>query len=593
MGVSTRDACIVSHGQRKPDDKNIFVDDLQTTLEAHRAANHAKRIHKVKVAPGTGLGIRNLKLPLSRNTSSSSAQQEIIVGATTSKLAGAEETISKSNTLVHGSIEEECDTDNPSGLPLEHRSPKTQSLDYKGRYRVVQDQWQPRQRSPFRSSRPIRFGYNEAVDSQPQLVIPKATDPPEEHEGERLWMSYIESDESDGTLRLNEEIKAFERFMKPTSDEEKSTQAAISLAQSVVATVAPTSVLTLHGSRYTGVANPLSDIDFSVSLPDYEKDSLSRGPSIHRPEARRAATTLLRKIEKALIKSPRYEHVNFILARVKLVVAVDSNTRLHLQFQTQASFMPAREYSMQYLSEFPSLRPLYVLLRHFLLMRGFTGARDGGVGSYPLLIMIVTAFKHSRQIFAPEDLGIQLLHVLKFWSIADLYMDGYSADPPICFTKTPPKMSLEERNERLTDPILKGIDIIREPNKDMPFLLCLQDPGNPTNDLGKRTTQIKDIQACFTTARENLIHSLRRWEKLVEYNAHEKARRYSFLDSLVGADYSTFHRQRHYLANAHKVEDKIAFRGQKRLDVRALQSLPTIELDPPESPKSGRLVDSQ
>ena len=381
--------------------------------------------------------------------------------------------------------------------------------------------------------------------------------------------------------------------MKPTSDEEKSTQAAISLAQSVVATVAPTSVLTLHGSRYTGVANPLSDIDFSVSLPDYEKDSLSRGPSIHRPEARRAATTLLRKIEKALIKSPRYEHVNFILARVKLVVAVDSNTRLHLQFQTQASFMPAREYSMQYLSEFPSLRPLYVLLRHFLLMRGFTGARDGGVGSYPLLIMIVTAFKHSRQIFAPEDLGIQLLHVLKFWSIADLYMDGYSADPPICFTKTPPKMSLEERNERLTDPILKGIDIIREPNKDMPFLLCLQDPGNPTNDLGKRTTQIKDIQACFTTARENLIHSLRRWEKLVEYNAHEKARRYSFLDSLVGADYSTFHRQRHYLANAHKVEDKIAFRGQKRLDVRALQSLPTIELDPPESPKSGRLVDSQ
>ena len=201
MGVSTRDACIVSHGQRKPDDKNIFVDDLQATLEAHRAANHAKRIHKVKVAPGTGLGIRNLKLPLSRNTSSFSAQQEIIVGATTSKLAGAEETISKSNTLVHGSIEEERDTDNPSGLPLEHRSPKTQSLDYKGRYRVVQDQWQPRQRSPFRSSRPIRFGYNEAVDSQPQLVIPKATDPPEEYEGERLWMSYIESDESDGTLR--------------------------------------------------------------------------------------------------------------------------------------------------------------------------------------------------------------------------------------------------------------------------------------------------------------------------------------------------------------------------------------------------------
>ncbi|MCJ1381887.1 hypothetical protein MMC17_004999 [Xylographa soralifera] len=592
IGVSIEDACAVGPGRRKPDDKNIFVENLQATLEAHRAANQAKLIHKVKVDPGMGLGFRKLKLSHDQKSSSDRAQSQITAGETFLNLTKLGKTISKSKSLIYDLTEEERNIHDPSGSPSENQSATNQSLEYKGRYRVVQGQWQPRQGSPLRSSRRRLFKDNEDVGSQPRLVFSKVTDLVEEHNDGRPWIGYIKSEESDGMLRLNEEIRAFERFMKPTSDEEKSTQAAISRAQSVVATVAPTSVLTLHGSRYTGIADPLSDIDFSVSLPEYEKDSLKRGPSIHRPVAQRGGTTLLRKIEKALVKSPRYELVNFILARVNIVAAVDANTQLHLQFQTLASFMPAREYSMCYLSEFPALRPLYVLLRHFLLMRGFTGARDGGVGSYPLLIMIVTAFKHSRQTFAPENLGVQLLHILKFWSTADLHTYGYAADPPICFTKVPPKTSLEERNKRLANPILKGIDIIRKPKEDLPFLLCLQDPGNPTNDLGKRINQIKNIQACFATARENLIHSLRRWETLVEYNALQKRRQYSFLDSFVGGDYSTFHWQRQQVANAHKLKDKIVFNGQKRLDLEAHKSLPADKTETGPDGRADSIVSS-
>ncbi|MCJ1282819.1 hypothetical protein MMC26_002145 [Xylographa opegraphella] len=564
-GVSLRDALNVSQGQRKPADKNIFVDDLQATLEAHRAANRAKYIRKVKIAPAMGLGLRNLKLRPDQEPSSRTGKPNI---------KSNEEVTPGSDSSTHDSIEMERNTHDLSRLSSKHQSPTNQSLEHKGRYRVVQGQWQRRQAWYSKKLRRATSQDNKSSDSQPRLSNSHVTDAVEVDEHWRPWIDYVESGKSDGMLRLGEEIRAFERFMKPTSDEEQSTQAAITLTQSTVAAVAPKSMLTMHGSRYTGIASPLSDIDFSVSLPEYEKDSLKRGPSIHRPEARRGGATLLRKIEKALIKSPRYEHVNFIFARVNLVVAVDVNTQLALQFQTLASFMPAREYSMHYLSEFPGLRPLYVLLRHFLFMRGFSTARDGGVGSYSLLIMIVTAFKHSRQTFAPESLALELLHVLKFWSTADLYAYGYAANPPMSFTKTPPKMSLEEREERLADPVLRGIDFIRKPNEDMPFLLCLQDPGNPTNDLGKRITQIKDIQACFTTGRRNLIYSLKRWETMVEFNEHQKGPRYSFLDCLVGADYSIFLQQRRHLANAHKEDDKVPFSGQKRLNLKAIRSLP-------------------
>ncbi|MCJ1435421.1 hypothetical protein MMC27_004794 [Xylographa pallens] len=606
IGVSIRDACIVSQGRRKPDDKNIIVNDLQATLEAHRAANRAKLIHKVKYDSDAGPGFRNLKLSPDQKPSSRNAHSQIVVGETFLNPTDIGETIPKSS--IRDITEGERNTHDPSGLPSDNQSPKHQSHEYKGRYRVVQGQWQPKEGSALRSLHRTKF---EDIGSRPQFLIPKLRDLDQKYVGARPWFGYIESEESDGMLRLDEEIRAFERFMKPTSDEEKSTEAAIALAQSVVATVSPKSVLTLHGSRYTGIADPLSDIDFSVSLPEYEKDPLKRGPSIHRPVAQRSGVALLRKIEKALVKSRQHGTVNFIPAHVNLVVAVDYKTQLQLQFQTLASFMPAREFSMNYLSEFSSLRPLYVLLRHFLLMRGYTGAREGGVGSYPLLIMIVTAFKHSPKTFAPENLGLQLLHVLKFWSTADLYTYGYSADPPISFTKIPPKTSLEEREERLADPILKGIDIIRRSKQDKPFLLCLQDPGNPTNDLGKRIIHIKDIQACFTTARENLIYSLRRWETLVESNAHHKGQRYTFLDSLVGADYSNFYRQRQHLASAHKTNRQIISRGQKRLDMHRIRSLPAVEtetgsdgradsivsssdeLDQSESPSSGISVDSQ
>ncbi|MCJ1392380.1 hypothetical protein MMC18_005247 [Xylographa bjoerkii] len=578
-GLSTNHTRAVGRGQRKADTKNIFVDNLQATLEAHQAANKAKLIHKVKVAPSTGLGFKNLKLPPSKVTSSLSTSSQISLDDTLEHPADIEEASLERESLIHGSTEEPHNPQDLSRLSSEHQSSTARTLEYKGRYRVVQGQWRLNGRSPLRRLRQIPLRDDEVIDSELQLVIPKATDGVWLDNQGKPWITYVETQELDGMLRLNAEIKAFEKYMKPTSDEENSTQAAIASARSIIAAVAPTSVLTIHGSRHTGIANPLSDIDFSVSLPEYEKNSLKRGPSIHRPEAQRAGMKLLKKIELALRKAPQYSMAKFIHARVDLVTAVDRNTQLQLQFQTLASFLPAREYSMYYLSEFAGLRPLYILLRHFLLMRGLTGARDGGIGSYPLLILIVAAFKHSHQTFAPEDLGLQLLHVLKFWSTADLYTYGYSADPPTRFTKIPPKISLEEREERLADPILKGIDIIRKPKEDLPFLLCLQDPGNPTNDLGKRITEIKNIQACFTTARNNLVKSLGRWETLVEYKAHERGRLYTFLDSLLGANYSAFERGRRYLANAHKLKQQRWFKGQMRLQIYARKSVTTVETE--------------
>ena len=344
--------------------------------------------------------------------------------------------------------------------------------------------------------------------------------------------------------------------MKPTNDEEASTRELINHARSVVASISPAHEVVIHGSRYTGLASWLSDIDFCVSLPGYEKDPLTRGPSLSRPEARRAGEKFLRSIMSALGHWTRYQHIHYIRgARVPLVATLDINTGLTLQFSTLAPFLPSREFTMYYLSEFTSLRYLYILLRHTLLIRELTTVHDGGIGSYPLLIMIVTALKHAPPAFDRQDLGTQLSHVLKFWSEADLYNNGYSCDPPTTFSKTNIRMSVAVREERMADPLLDGIDFIRKPRPNKTFLLCLQDPGNPRNDLGKNAHSIKHIQGVFLAMHEHLMSQIEKYGRVVDLgDEHQKKGLlddFSFLEPMVGADYTVFEQRRRKLSKAH------------------------------------------
>ena len=300
----------------------------------------------------------------------------------------------------------------------------------------------------------------------------------------------------------------------------------------------PSNPIYVHGSRSTGLAGPLSDIDFSLSLPEFEKDPLARGPSATRPEAVRAGMRMLVALRGALEQHQHFRAIEIIGARLPLLSAVDRRTGLKFQIQALAPTLPAKEYTLYYLTEFPTLRPLFILLRSALQMRGLTRTITGGMGSYSLLMMIVTALKHSMGIFPRRDLSSQLLHVLNFYASADLYKNGYSVDPPRTFPKVGKSLSAEEKEARAHDPYLSGIDVLPKLSRKQPWLLCLQDPANPVNDLGSKAHQIKHIQAFFKEAGHRIRMRMREWENLDirERKGWGKA----VLDSLVQANYDTF-----------------------------------------------------
>lgn len=346
---------------------------------------------------------------------------------------------------------------------------------------------------------------------------------------------------------LTAEIKAYEAYMRLSPQEEAASQLVISDVKSVAQNEPDIKPLTLIGSRSTGLATPISDFDFTFTyqrslpggwiIPSSETDVPQTQSSYS--EKKLKAMKALRKVEKHFRSSHKFSNTDFLRhARVPIIRSKHVATGLDVQIQTLAPYQAAQEHTVAYLSEFPSLRPLYIILRYCLEVRGLTTVFEGGLGSYSILMMIVTALKHSSGKFASDDLGGQLLHVLDFYGKADLYKVGFSADPPRVFEKQKEGLPLEERIARTADSQLSGIDHMQKFCPRKPYLLCLQDPADDLNDLGKNAYAIKHIQATFNKARESMRALSERQNDGSDDEA--KGRLWSCLDSVARADYRPF-----------------------------------------------------
>ena len=350
---------------------------------------------------------------------------------------------------------------------------------------------------------------------------------------------------ADSNHSLTNEIKAYEAYMRLSPREEAGSELVISDVHSVAQNEPKIRTLNLLGSRSTGLATPTSDFDFSftqpVSLPGgwiipSSENSVSQSRSYMR-EIKPKAVKALKNMRRHFGSSNKFRNTELVkYAHVPILRSTHVATGLEVQIQTMARYQASREQTIAYLLEFPSLRPLYITLRYCLEMRDLTTPFEGGLGSYTILIMIVTALKHSRGKFAPNDLGGQLLYVLDFYSDADLYKVGFSANPPRIFEKQ--KEWVSTRQAHLDDPQLNGIDKMQTFYPRKPYLLCLQDPASDIDDLGKNSYAIKHIQATFYNAQKKIRNALKRNTNLKQGIIP------THLNPLARADYRAFEARR-------------------------------------------------
>ncbi|KIW74663.1 hypothetical protein Z517_11433 [Fonsecaea pedrosoi CBS 271.37] len=380
------------------------------------------------------------------------------------------------------------------------------------------------------------------------------------------WLRYLHNpvpnSYSSAVEQLGDEIRAFEKYTSPSTEEQRAADDAFNDLVDCVRDVAGDLHVDMIGSRATRLADPLSDLDINVS-------SSGRPGSVNE-QAQGSSLTILNKLYKMFRSPPKTTNlfhfrpieVQLYLkqARVPILLCQHKASGLPIQIQSTPRTYDSREYVKACLKEYPSLRGLFKVLKQLLQMRGLTVGSNGGVTSYPLLQMIVAALKFSEGKFHHADVGNQFLFFLDFYSDIDFSTHGISTEPIELFSKSVVRAG--KHNEGYQQAVVRSQTADREHSharprafqgpgrkwscEGMEYLMTLQDPVNPKNDLGKSGFRINDVQETFIAIRATLHATMSDWDKNLQtwQKPKQRTRPPSLLESCVGGDYRIYEHER-------------------------------------------------
>lgn len=306
--------------------------------------------------------------------------------------------------------------------------------------------------------------------------------------------------ELDGYKVLDQEIHDFAAFIESTEAERAARKAIISELQALIAKTVPQNVNTeLFGSEKTGLALPYSDID--LRLYNAQSDSHN---SKH--DMARSMTHHLIRLYHDMQNSQDWICVVMRHAHFPIISAQHKATGIDVQIVSSPGTEPQQNATSKYMAEFPHLRSLYMVARTMLGMRGLVDVFLGGIGSYGTLMMLVASLKHGgRDVKSSAALSLE--HFLRFYAEFRPESSGISIDPPKLFKKhdldanaMPPEHS--------ADASKAAQHLVSRRKPWQPYLLCLQDPATPTNDLGRKSHAIKHILKTIKFLNDALIYNL-------------------------------------------------------------------------------------
>ncbi|XWS52054.1 hypothetical protein CRYUN_Cryun11dG0034400 [Craigia yunnanensis] len=268
-------------------------------------------------------------------------------------------------------------------------------------------------------------------------------------------------------LQLHKEIVDFCDFLSPTPEEQAARDAAVDSVFDVIKYIWPACRPEVFGSFRTGLYLPTSDIDVVIL-----------GSGIKNPQ------TGLHALSRALSQRGIAKKMQVIAkARVPIVKFVEKKSGVAFDISFDVDNGPkAAEFIKEAVLKWPQLRPLCLILKVFLQQRDLNEVYSGGIGSYALLAMLMAMLQslHESQAYLEHNLGMLLVHFFDFYgrklNTADV---GVSCKGRGTFFL---KSS-------------RGFS-----NKGRPFLISIEDPQAPDNDIGKSSFNYIQIRSAFGMA---------------------------------------------------------------------------------------------
>lgn len=230
--------------------------------------------------------------------------------------------------------------------------------------------------------------------------------------------------------RLNLEIQRFHEHARPSEYEAVARKHLIEQVRQHVQLYLPDYMLEVFGSERTGLSFASSDIDLRL-VPKNDSSDIVR--SKMKPDVQKKDLILLQSQISHKHKAD-YMYPVIRWTRHSLLSLQDRASGLHIQLVLANDSSRSREYIQRYVQEYSYLPQLYSVIKATLDVRGLTDVYRGGVGSYSLLMMIVTSLKHRVNVRKDAAGGLQ--NFLHFWAHFDTTKYGLNVDPPDDFLKS-------------------------------------------------------------------------------------------------------------------------------------------------------------
>jgi hypothetical protein len=350
------------------------------------------------------------------------------------------------------------------------------------------------------------------------------------------WLQSVEHPEMKRQAsgdRLAAEMHAFNRYFTPSSAEQTAvTEAVIDLEKHLPIRLG-CSRLEVIGSRASGLASALSDIDVNILNESDERPDVVND----REKSLQALKHLARNIRRCLTPQgimARCFSVPFLVqrARVPILTVQHLPTGLELQIQQSNQAYNTTQYAKAFVREYPNLLVLFRVLRQTLAIRGLNDGSSGGFSSYTLLNLLLASLRAQEAQGGGEDISSQLLHFLQFIPAINFRSTGIVVSP--------------------FELVARGKDL---PYDNRGYDLYVQDAADPTNILGKSTTRLRDIQSLLVVLRAELLDNMIMWDQAEQSESEgtsssQYALPRSLLGSLLEANYSMFQLNRATLLRA-------------------------------------------
>lgn len=278
----------------------------------------------------------------------------------------------------------------------------------------------------------------------------------------------------DRNMALHYEILEFTRFMSPTAEESANREQCAATVENIVKALWPQCRIELFGSYATGLYLPSSDIDVCVmDSPNGEDDIQTVA------HACRAVKGFARK-------------VIVIKARISLVKIVTRQGDVQCDISFNRPNGPDNVPVIQkYLADYPALRPILLVIKCFLSQRSLNEVFTGGLGSYAVLLMVVSHLQmlHFNFPGVHANLGVVL----------ETFFQLYGTRFNLCVAGISVRDGGSYYNKNVRwDPI---------PGETLRF--SIEDPNDMENHIGGNSFAAQRVRRAFSVA----ANTLQRWNR--------------------------------------------------------------------------------